>query len=474
MINRLRKFVQENWSFTLYSLVPVLSLYNNNIGEVPISALVRPLLLLNAITLFVISILKFIVKNHKKANALAQTTLLFLFSSNFYELLHLSPYFHLLIATILIVFVFVAKQSYVEVYSTLVYRAFMILAVVNVFYFVYGSFSKLIYSMSLTKKDAIEQSIVQENQPDIYLIALDGHAREDVLKNQYDYDLTGFLSELEKRGFYIQRDAITNYGQTHLAISSLLEMDYLNPPEQQPVNKSDKVAYSINILKTNKTFSFFNSQNYKIFLYSTGWVGSLILSEGPWDASMKWTIGEFEYSLMYSSVLYALLDDSFIRDVYRGQINFVFNDISNVAKIKGPTFTYAHILSPHPPFVFGEGNENKGISKVFTFTEEDAILNGKDGSQYQESYKESYKSQLTVIDNKILKTLDKILSDSPKPPVIILMSDHGPAASFTYDNLSAEGAKERYSVLRAVYFPDRDYSQLFKTKSHINVFWVNC
>ena len=42
-----------------------------------------------------------------------------------------------------------------------------------------------------------------KNFPDIYYIILDGYAREDVLKELYHYNNSGFIQELTNRGFFV-------------------------------------------------------------------------------------------------------------------------------------------------------------------------------------------------------------------------------------------------------------------------------
>src|SRR5262249_40601968 len=67
------------------------------------------------------------------------------------------------------------------------------------------------------------------NQRDIYIIVADGFGRPDTLREYYGLDLQGFTDFLHDRGFYVADHARSNYSQTLLSFSSLLNMTYLDP-----------------------------------------------------------------------------------------------------------------------------------------------------------------------------------------------------------------------------------------------------
>ena len=87
----------------------------------------------------------------------------------------------------------------------------------------------------------------EQTLPDIYLIILDKYARDDVLAEQFDYDNSAFLAELEARGFYIARCSQSNYSYTGVAMSSELNLDYLQemrPDYFVPENSADRTLLS--------------------------------------------------------------------------------------------------------------------------------------------------------------------------------------------------------------------------------------
>src|SRR5688572_933848 len=68
-------------------------------------------------------------------------------------------------------------------------------------------------------------------RPDIYLIIPDAHARADVMREVYGYDMDPFLWELESLGFVVADESASNYALTPLSVASMLNFRYLDEME---------------------------------------------------------------------------------------------------------------------------------------------------------------------------------------------------------------------------------------------------
>jgi hypothetical protein len=131
-----------------------------------------------------------------------------------------------------------------------------------------------------------------------------------------------------------------------------------------------------------------------------------------------------------------------------------------------PKFIFAHIFAPHPPFVFGEQGE-------FVFPEREFSLS--DGSQFfsvgsPEEYREGYRNQLLFLNQNIQRIIEKILTSSETPPIIILQGDHGPGLMMDHFEVDKTNLWERTGILNAYYFPGKDVSQLNSKISPVNTF----
>jgi hypothetical protein len=104
--------------------------------------------------------------------------------------------------------------------------------------------------------------------------------------------------------------------------------------------------------------------------------------------------------------------------------------------VPGPKFAFAHIVSPHRPFVFdSEGNL---VEDDYGWQESDLGL---------EAYRAGYWEQVQYLNRRVLSALHEILTDSSQPPIIVVQGDHGPEEGSSDD---------RMQILSVIYFGGRD------------------
>lgn len=81
---------------------------------------------------------------------------------------------------------------------------------------------------------------VDGDRPDVYHIILDAYGRDDALG---EYDNSSFLEALEERGFYVAREATSNYRDTIESLASSLNLAYLHDIEPRPPeSRNDAIA----------------------------------------------------------------------------------------------------------------------------------------------------------------------------------------------------------------------------------------
>jgi hypothetical protein len=135
--------------------------------------------------------------------------------------------------------------------------------------------------------------------------------------------------------------------------------------------------------------------------------------------------------------------------------------------IPGPKIVYAHIIAPHPPFIFDQNGEFRVPERPFTLAEGTEFKGGKD------EYWRGYQEQVKFVNREILSVVDAILARSKTPPVILIMGDHGPGSMFNWE-LDAPGCLwERTSNLYALLLPGhQDDGTLYPSITFINTFRV--
>lgn len=127
-----------------------------------------------------------------------------------------------------------------------------------------------------------------------------------------------------------------------------------------------------------------------------------------------------------------------------------------------PKFVFAHILAPHPPFIFGENGE----------AAKHGDCNGLDGSLFKgtaEDYRNGYPKQMAYISKKIQEAVDEILAKSNPPPIIIIQGDHGSSMLLDWESPKNSCLRERTSILNAYYIRKRTkYTRQLDTVARIS------
>jgi hypothetical protein len=122
-----------------------------------------------------------------------------------------------------------------------------------------------------SEKAPIEADLVRPaNPPDVYFFLLDMYARSDLLKQAYGYDNSQFITELEKRGFFVGKCSQSNYVRTELSLGSSLNMQYLQDLNDTftPDNIDRDTLWDT--LRHNAVRYNFENMGYQTVTYETG------------------------------------------------------------------------------------------------------------------------------------------------------------------------------------------------------------
>ncbi len=304
-------------------------------------------------------------------------------------------------------------------------------------------------------------------RPDIYYIILDGFARGDVLASTFGYDLEPFLRRLEGRGFYVPRRSTANYCQTPLSIASSLNGAYHEPAtsETNAGMPPDPVLF-----RHNAVVASLAPLGYRFVTFSSGFD----FTEYPGAdvyLSPYFHLTDFQRMLAEGTPLAGLLPGLIDRDSYtmtRERTLYLFDHLPDVARIAGPTFTFAHVLSPHPPFTFGPDGEDVSPHHKPYFLSDGSVYRGAYGDAA--SYVGGYRKQVAFLVKRVEATIDRILAESPEPPIIVLQSDHGSGLNLDMESAQRTDHAERMSILNAYYLPGGGREGLHDRITPVNSF----
>ena len=316
-----------------------------------------------------------------------------------------------------------------------------------------------------------------ENAPDIYFIILDGYGRDDTLKQYFNYDNSAFLHSLEGMHFYVARCSQSNYSETQLSLASSLNMNYLPALGVDEEQGDDQMPLN-HLIDTNFTRRVLTSLGYKTVSVKSGfspteWVNAdyyLSASSNPGKANYFGGINSFKSLVMRTSgglILYSITNrlpdtmKSFLDAAYnehRDTILYALNALEKIPSLPGHKFVFVHILAPHEPFVFGPDGGYVGRKIPFT-------LNHDLETQDPKVYVEGYRGQVIYLNKRVIPILQKVIANSPVPPVIIIEGDHGPLS-----RISSENA--RLTNLIALYMPEGGDKNLYPTITSVNTFRI--
>ncbi|MGB2804142.1 MAG: sulfatase-like hydrolase/transferase [Candidatus Zixiibacteriota bacterium] len=308
--------------------------------------------------------------------------------------------------------------------------------------------------------------------PDIYYIILDGYARADILEELYRYDNGEFLDYLKRRGFCVAHKSKSNYCQTALSLASSLNLQYIQELINRIHDDSRNTSLLRNLIRESGIARFLRQHGYTFVAFSSGYSFTEMKSADIYMSPSQ-ALSESQNLLINRTPLRPLLTKLPLKsqyDLHRDRLLYVFDELPRVSKTDSPVFVFAHIMAPHPPFVFGEDGEPIRCDGEFSY---------HDGSHYtrdtgRDEYKRNYIRQLVFINKKTKEAIDRILAAAPEPPVIILQSDHGPGSMLEWDDPKRTNLEERMSILNAYHLPDDGHELLYDEITPVNTFRIIC
>ena len=306
--------------------------------------------------------------------------------------------------------------------------------------------------------------------PDIYYIILDGYARADVLEEMYDCDNTELLDYLTGKGFYVAGESRSNYGQTLLSLASSLNLMYLDGLVDRIGVEYRGTGPVTDMIMNNTVFRSLKLYGYEIVAFASGYPGTDIRNADTYLAA-RWYPDQFQAALINMTPIPFVANTLYdMHDWHRERILYVFDQLPEVSELEGPIFVFAHIMAPHPPFVFGRHGEEIDPEYQFVLSDGSHLI-GKRGFTRDE-YVDKYCEQLIFIDGRVEATVGAILSRSSGPTIVILQADHGPGSMLDWDDPDNTSFKERLSILNAYYLPNNGDAALYDGITPVNTFRV--
>lgn len=311
----------------------------------------------------------------------------------------------------------------------------------------------------------LEQPLTATRVPDrdIYLIVLDRYGSDWSIEHRFDVPGDALPDWLATEGFQVIPGARANYRATDFSLASMLSMRMLDEYSTTPGRDSGDRTYARSRLQRPEVAAFLKDNGYAYYQLGS-WYGPTQTNELA-DVTLTWNEDtEFE-SVLRESTMLPLIDrflgrregegDEY-RDDARAAAHFQFRQLQRLPSVPGRKFVFAHILLPHPPYIFDTDGDMVVKSTAETVPE-----------------RELYQQQLAYTDSQVRATVEALLAGpDATDPIIVIMGDEGP---FLCRNVDCVDDTERrlgirFGALAAYYLPDQPAGFFPDDHSHVNTF----
>jgi hypothetical protein len=293
------------------------------------------------------------------------------------------------------------------------------------------------------------------SMPDIYYVVLDRYGGQEALREFVGFDNSEFLEFLGQRGFVVTSDSRSNYPRTYLSLASSLNFEDLGFLTDAVGAASDDTRPLISMIRDHRVGRSLKAIGYR-YVHIGSWWGPTA-SNPLADINVSYGgLMEFPSVLLQSTVVWPIA--GFVVGGLGHRRDWVgvqeqFETLALTRDLAGPKFVFAHILSPHEPFVFDRhGN----------FVSERVA-----GSR---SKQRNYLEQLRYINREVEALVESLLA-GPDDPVIVIQSDEGPfEGPAGWRRASDRLLRRKFSILSAYFLPGEGEPDPHPSITPVNTF----
>lgn len=293
--------------------------------------------------------------------------------------------------------------------------------------------------------------------PDLYYVILDGYARADVLRETYGLDNAALLDDLRNHGFDVLDQARANYMQTSLSLASSLNLDLLDDLARRTGPASDDRRPLLRRIQHSRLRRFLEDRGYVSVAFASGYWTTEVRGADVY-LSPAFSLDEFQSTLVGTTPLPAVLKvagRASQQRWHRQRIRFAFDRLADLRAATPevppdrPIFVFAHIVCPHPPFVFEADGSDAPPMPFYTMADGDDLIGPQGIPRAQ--YVERYRAQLEYVNQLLRGALAGL---TRRPAIVVIQGDHGPGSGLRWEDPAGSDAHERLAILCACRLPD--------------------
>jgi hypothetical protein len=457
----------------LFAAWPVLFLYARNVGETPIEEAVRLLTYNVAIGAAVFGVLAVVLRDARRAGMASSALILGLLLWGHVRNLAGDPTWLLplwLLVVVLCVAGAVRLRSGLGEATTILTGVSVVLVALSLLT-IWQAKAPAFASApaSIPTPTDLEPRVgpwSEVGDPrDIYYLIFDRYPSEKNMRAHLGYDNHAFTANLQRRGFYVAPDSTANYLKTAASLSSSLNLRYLDDMPQRYGPDTGNLLPMYELLRNHQLGNILKRRGYEYVHIGAWWDGTQHSPQA--DANLGYDqTSDFEIAWWETTLLSEvgqrpsqMSGDEQRRVHYDGALR-QFKALRTAMAKPGPTFTFAHILLPHEPFVFDR--RGRYVSLL-----DDARRGRTLG----------YIEQTQYTNGLISAFLDDLL-DVPEAdrPIVVIQADEGPhpvrykldETGFDWEQATDEELREKFQILNAYLLPGLDDPGLYASITPVN------
>ncbi len=304
---------------------------------------------------------------------------------------------------------------------------------------------------------------------DVYLIILDSFVRPDILRDRFGVDLSGFVTALDTAGFYVPDHSRSNYSQTFLAISSMLNMSYLDEIVTTMGEESRDRRPLKKLIEYNALMALAKRAGYTVVAIGSDYTATDSFPLADVCTCSYRDPHEIEFSALRLGPAADLGIDYWMIAARQRKVLDSLAAIERTRSMPGPKLVVAHIIAPHPPFVFDRHG------RPLTPARGSVLIDGewlppavRSQPRFKKAYAEGYGEQARFVADQVLRLVETLSTQADSPPAMMIVGDHGSAMELDSFDPKRTDLIERMSVFSAYRLPDSQGAALYPEISPLN------
>ena len=238
--------------------------------------------------------------------------------------------------------------------------------------------------------------------------------------------------------------------QTSLSLASSLNLEPLDALAARLGPASDNRNPLMRRIQHSALARFLARQGYATVAFASGYWTTEIRAADVY-LSPGFSLDEFQSALLGTTPLPAVLKvlgRGAQAAWHRDRVRFAFDRLGRLREsLRGargfrpeaPQFVFAHIVAPHPPFVFAADCGDGPAAPFYTMADGSDLIGPEGISRAQ--YVARYRDQIACVNAMLRRMLDALVprpgagaAAGGRPAIVILQSDHGPGSRLLWED----------------------------------------